>query len=51
MKYFVIVNKEYRYIKIFNVLKKIHESGNPASKAFASFVEKLIPKKSKAGEQ
>jgi hypothetical protein len=50
MRYYVTVNKKYRYIKVFSILKKISESTNPVSRAFESFVGKLSKKKVKAEE-
>jgi hypothetical protein len=48
MRYDVTVNKKYHYVKVFGVLKKINESTNPLSSAVASFVDRLIAKRSKA---
>ena len=49
MKYEVTVNKKYHYIKVFGVLKKINENVNPLSKAVASFIDKLVVKRSRTG--
>lgn len=47
MQYFVTINKKYQYVKVYNILKRINESTNPISKAFASFVDKLMTKGAK----
>ena len=50
MKYDVTVNKEYHYVKVYKILKKVNESTNPISIAFAKFIDKLTAGKSKAAE-
>ncbi|VVB77331.1 Uncharacterised protein [uncultured archaeon] len=49
MKYYVTVNKRYHYIKVYGVLKKVNESTDPLSRAFASLVQKMFTKKPKSG--
>lgn len=49
MRYEVTVNKKYHYVKVYSVVRRINENVNPLSKALASFVDKWIAKRAKAG--
>lgn len=46
MIYNVIINKKYRYIRVYEILKKIGKEGgeNKLSKAFEKFVNRFFVK-------
>ena len=45
MKYAATVNKKYRYVKVYKIVKKINESTDPLSRFTASLVERFLLKK------
>lgn len=45
MKYNVAINKQYTYIKVYRIVKKVGERSNAVSKALSEFVENLLSKK------
>jgi hypothetical protein len=45
MRYSISVNRKYRYIKVYNVLKRPNESTNKISKMVSSFLEGMLTKK------
>lgn len=45
MKYNVVVNKQYNYIKVYKIIKKVGENENKLSRAVAAFVDNLFSKK------
>ncbi len=47
MKYYVTVNKKYRYVRVFDILKRPHESTNKVSKWFSAFIDKMVAKQQK----
>lgn len=47
MEYKVEVNKRFRHVKIFRILKKPNENTNKFSKAMQSFVDKYIVRRQK----
>ncbi len=47
MKYYVTVNKKYRYVKVYGILKRPHENTNKISKYFSAFIDKMIAKQKK----
>ena len=51
MKYHATFIRKYHYIRVFGVLKKKNDNVNPLSRALASFVDKLIAKRSRTGGQ
>jgi len=47
MRYNVTVNKKYRHVRVYRVVKRMNESTNPLSNAFASLVDRLVSSKAK----
>jgi hypothetical protein len=47
MRYSISVNKKYKYIKIYNILKRPNENTNKISKAVSAFLEKMLTPKEK----
>jgi hypothetical protein len=47
MRYNVTVNKRYRHVRVYRIVKKLNETTNPLSAAFASLVEKLVSSRAK----
>jgi hypothetical protein len=47
MKYNVTVNKRYRHVRVYRVIKRLNETTNPLSAAFASLVDRLVSSKPK----
>lgn len=47
MRYNVTVNKKYRHVRVYRVVKKLNATANPLSTAFASLVDKLVSSKAK----
>ena len=45
MKYNVVVNKKFRYVKVYAIKKKINENTNFASKAFQKLVDRYLLKR------
>jgi len=50
LKYLATVNKKFRYVKVYNVVKRVNQSSNAASDFMEKFVDKYILKKKKADE-
>lgn len=46
MEYKVAVKKRFKYMKVFNVSKRINDNSNALSRAMQAFVEKYVLKKS-----
>ncbi len=44
MLYYVTVNKKFRYIRVYTIVKRVGEHENKLSKAFAALIDKLITK-------
>jgi hypothetical protein len=47
MEYKVTLNKKFKYVKIYNVKKKVNENTNAVSQFMQRFVDKYILKTSK----
>ncbi len=47
MKYYVTSNKKYRYVKVYNILKKMNENSNALSRYVSDLVYKFIVQKKK----
>jgi xanthine dehydrogenase iron-sulfur cluster and FAD-binding subunit A len=45
MKYYVSINKPFRNIKVYKIIKRVNENTNAISRAFAKLVDKYIVKK------
>ncbi|MCL5675435.1 MAG: hypothetical protein M1611_02375 [Candidatus Marsarchaeota archaeon] len=45
MEYKFVVNKQYKYMRIYNIVKKVSGNPNIISKAIQSLVDKYIVKK------
>ena len=42
MKYYVTSNKKYRYVRVYNILRKINENSNALSRFVSDLVDKFI---------
>ncbi|MGC9037254.1 MAG: hypothetical protein ACP5GD_01365 [Candidatus Micrarchaeia archaeon] len=51
MKYIVSINKKYRYIKVYKIVKKIGQQENKLSIAFSKLIDKLISKNQQSSQQ
>jgi hypothetical protein len=50
MKYYVTINKPYKYVRVYNIVKKLEENRGALSRWASNFVEKLFAvKKSEKG--
>jgi hypothetical protein len=47
MKYNVTVNKKYRHVKVYRIIKRLNGNANPLSAAFASMVDRFVSSRSK----
>jgi hypothetical protein len=45
MQYYITINKKYRYVKVYKMIKKINENTNKISKSVSSFIDRLVLKK------
>lgn len=45
MKYYVSLNKKYRYLKVYRIVKRVHENSNSISRAVAALVDRFVLKK------
>ncbi|MGA3020781.1 MAG: hypothetical protein ABSD68_02430 [Candidatus Micrarchaeales archaeon] len=45
MQYYITVNKKYRYVKVYNVIRNINENSNRISKLVSSFVDRVFLKR------
>ncbi|MCL5100553.1 MAG: hypothetical protein M1122_01175 [Candidatus Marsarchaeota archaeon] len=45
MEYEVIVNKKFRYVKVYTILKKIGGNVNPLAKSVQKFMDRYIARK------
>ena len=50
MKYFVTVNKEYHYVKVYRIIKKINDATNPISIKFQALVDRIVGSKARNSE-
>ena len=41
------MNKKYRHVKVYRIVKRLNESTNPLSAAFASLVDRFVSSRSK----
>ncbi len=49
MLYTVVVNKRFRYIRVYKIVKRIEGNENAISKALAAFVDKFFNKNKQEG--
>lgn len=47
MEYKIAVNKKFKYVKIYNIKKKVNENTNAVSQFMQRFVDKYILKTQK----
>ncbi len=47
MKYYVTSNKKYRYVRVYNVVKKMYENSNMLSRFVSDLVDKFIIQRKK----
>jgi len=47
VKYSATVNRKFRYVRVYNVLKKVNQNTNAVSQFMEKFVDKYILKRNK----
>ncbi len=45
MKYNIRINKKFRYVKTYQILKKVNENSNAVSKFVQGFIDRYFEKK------
>jgi hypothetical protein len=45
MQYYITINKKYRYVKVYKIIRKINENTNRISKSVSSFMDRIVLKK------
>lgn len=51
MKYLATVNKRFRYVKVYNITKRVNQNSNAVSDLMQKFVDKYILKRKRMDEE